>query len=91
MARKTINIDDLRIKANDMLLHSADNMRGERRGMMTLLEHALHETGNYKGFYYLSREDMADSINGTTASFGIDRQKGENKFDGTDNSRVGYI
>lgn len=52
MARKTVDVSWLRDKANDFLRDSADNMRDERKGVAALLESALFETGNYKGFSY---------------------------------------
>lgn len=62
MARKTIPVEDLRTRANSYLALSlntpderdSQSMRGFRRGVMGLMEHALHETGQYRGFMYLS-------------------------------------
>lgn len=64
MSRKTIEIETLRKNANTFLADSADEMVGERRGIALLLERALFETMNYKGFVYLSSEwdDATDSL-----------------------------
>jgi hypothetical protein len=56
MSRKTVDIKFLKEKANSFLLNSEDDMIGERIGIYSLLEAALFETNNYKGFNYLPSE-----------------------------------
>lgn len=52
MIRKTINVDLVRGKVNDLLSNSNILME-EKLGIITMIEYVLHETGNYKGFMYL--------------------------------------
>ena len=68
MARKTINVEAIKDWANDQLLESERTMegasmydeigRGYRQGVMTMLENVLMSTGNYKGFRYLSIDEV---------------------------------
>lgn len=88
--RKTIDILMLRDMANDYIRNVKDDMVKEREGVAALLESALHETGNYKGFRYLTRKDMESSMSGY--SIGIDYDvEDEFKFVGCDKSRVEYF
>lgn len=58
--------------------------------MELILESILQETKNYKGFRYLTKEDMESSFDGTT--IGIDQTKQEKDwFVDTDHSRVVYF
>ena len=62
--RKTIDVEQVRRKANDLLALGANDpdsrpTREFRMGIMLLVEHVLHETGNYKGFQYLDTDDDA--------------------------------
>lgn len=57
MARKTFNVDDFRAKINTKLRSSSPDQVEWRISMYTLLEEVLTETGNYKGFGYLSEMD----------------------------------
>lgn len=54
--RKTLKVAWLRDKVNTFLMSSTDDMRKERLGMAAVLEAALFETDNYKGYSYLSSE-----------------------------------
>jgi hypothetical protein len=66
MARKTFHVDQLRAAANRMLAASpatdfsandtASDDQSQRLGVIVLLEHVLHETGNYKGYKHLESE-----------------------------------
>jgi hypothetical protein len=61
MARKTIDIETLRISANQALVTEAEgNTPQFRNGVAGLLESALMSTGNYKGFRF------TDGNNGRT-------------------------
>lgn len=62
MARKTVSVEWLKQKTNSFLAHSADEMAAERKGMFALLESALHETGNYRGFNYLPSQWSGDVL-----------------------------
>ena len=95
--RKTFEVNKFRQQINRGLLHSRDDQRGFRQGMLSALEGVLHETGNYQGFGYLNKDDMMLSDYGTT--LGINTHQGapfesltyEQRFEGTDDSRVHYF
>lgn len=97
MSRKTFSVEEFRASVNHFLQHSKDDMVGNRQGMATALESVLHASGNYKGFGYLNREDMADSDYGSTVGINTTRFEPsesmtyEQKFEGTDKSRVVYF
>ena len=63
--RKTINVLKVLEKANHYLRHSqarspegVAEMEARRRGVASLLEGVLWETGNYEGFNYLSEGEV---------------------------------
>lgn len=61
MARQTIRVTDLRERANRMLATpdstlTVDDSKAMRTGVIGLVESFLFETGNYRGFVYLSTE-----------------------------------
>ena len=87
MPRKTIEISRLIEKGNEFLLNTADEMQLERDALMIFLFDILHETGNYKGFRYLSVEDMAESDNGKSVGI-VYLENGDPDFNGCDNSRI---
>jgi hypothetical protein len=93
-ARKTISIETLKTKVNDMILNTPDDDKCGRELLSVLLENILLENKNYLGFRYLSKEDMQHSKNGT--SVGIKRYAdpfatNPISFDDTDNTRVYYF
>lgn len=55
MARKTIQVDTLRDKVNEML-RAPDGSREGRVALTVLIESVLVDTGNYHGFQYLTSE-----------------------------------
>jgi len=93
-SRKTIKVEYVKERANDMLLKSADHLAEGRKAVTHLLESTLHDTGNYRGFRYLTPNDMKD-VQGSTVGinevdFSADPTM-EEKFDGTDSTRVEYF
>jgi hypothetical protein len=58
MKRKTIEIENLKQKANWLLKYSERMGPEWRRGVATLLECALSETGNYKGYNNLNESQV---------------------------------
>ena len=64
MGRKTVNVQDMVIKANRMLSESKADMSDYRRGVATMIEEILHSTGNYQGFQYLSENDVVSGLPG---------------------------
>ena len=63
MARKTVDIEALKKRANMMLGLKGDEHTVEfRRGVIAMLEFALFESGQYKGFgYRLSEWDFTNN------------------------------
>lgn len=59
MARKTVDVDAIRIKTNDMLALSTCSP-DVRQGMIAVLTEILHSTGNYRGFSYLEAHNVPD-------------------------------
>jgi hypothetical protein len=57
MARKTISIEVLRNQINEMLKISTREP-SMRFGFIGVLESVLHDTGNYRGFRYLTSEEV---------------------------------
>lgn len=90
MSRKTISVETLRVKVNEMLAKSTCSP-DIRKGMMGLLEYALHETGNYNGFSYLHQTQVPDGqlpgINSIEDN--VDHSYSE-RFANTDETRVHY-
>lgn len=84
--KKTVKVSDLKEKANKLFLHSSDDLAQAREAVFSFVSHFLHETGNYRGFNYLTESDMQQSENGK--SFGILPIEAPNRFEGTDPSRV---
>ena len=57
-ARKTINVDSLRLYANEML--KAHGNAPYRNGIILMIERVLHDSGNYKGYNYLFKADVPE-------------------------------
>lgn len=72
MARKTIDVEYVKKFVNDFLLNSADEQTVKRLAYCTILEELLHQTGNYKGFTYLTGINMETSEHGTTVGIVYD-------------------
>ena len=87
MTRKTINVQEVKDWANDVL-ESTDSVDcAWRQGVMTMLENVLMSTDNYKGFRYLALDEVPQG-----RMPGIRRDRGQEKqFDNTDNTRVRYF
>lgn len=90
-ARKTAHIGFLIDEANAMLLNSADSAKSERLGIISFISHILHSHGRYRGFMYLSEDNMKDSLYGHKP--GVRRNLSSvmtNKWEDTDDSRVAF-
>ena len=57
MTRKTFNVSEFRDYVNSKLVldYLSD---AEKYGLLSALDHVLHETGNYKGFGYVYKDDV---------------------------------
>lgn len=71
MGNKTIKVSEIIRQGNNFLKNSPDSMTGERRGIATMLETALFASENYKGFGYLSDDNMKDSLQGKLAGISV--------------------
>jgi hypothetical protein len=88
--RKTIEISKLVEIANGILQNSGSDCAGIRQGIMNLVESALFETGNYKGFRYLDETEVgADSLPGIRDT-AISSTRGPDNFKDTDPTRIRY-
>jgi hypothetical protein len=91
--RKTINVDSITATINDMIRLSTGTS-DHRQGLLAAIETILHETGNYKGFRYLTQNEVpAGHLPGINISH-IDGQHLENydaRFENTDRTRVAYF
>lgn len=89
MARKTVNVDQLRVKINEMLAGSTCSP-DIRRGMMNTLEFVLHETGNYHGFMYLNQAQVPEGQLPGVRYDGHEILPYPERFQITDDTRVYY-
>ena len=88
--RKTIEISKLVEIANGILQNSGFDYSDVRQGTMNLVEAALFETGNYKGFRYLDETEVGvDSLPGIRDT-AISSTRGPENFKNTDRTRVRY-
>ena len=85
MAKKTLSVAKLVKKYNDVLLQSTCTAQ-ERQGMIYVVESVLFETDNYKGFRYLSKDEVPG---GCVPGIHFD-EKGEPIFVDTDSTRRKY-
>jgi hypothetical protein len=60
MATKTINVKKMVEFANARL--TKDNSREERNGIILMVEEILHSTENYKGYFYLNKNDLPNNV-----------------------------
>ena len=55
-AKKTIEVSEIKSRANTMFELSLPSLTNERKAIATFVEGLLHKTGNYRGFNYLPSE-----------------------------------
>jgi hypothetical protein len=91
--RKTFEVETFLKQINEMLKLSKCDPEG-RKTMQVILESVLMETGNYKGYRYLTANEVpAGHLPGINIS-PIDGQHLEDmvrRFEDTDSSRVCYF
>ena len=61
--RKTVDVEYVKMYGNDMLRESPDASVDHRVGIQTMVEQVLMETGNYRGYRYLTMEDFKGTEN----------------------------
>lgn len=88
MARKTFNVDEFKELVNNTLATTNENDIEYRYGIIAALEHVLHETGNYKGYRYLSKGEVPWGIPGINEP--IEDLSYEDRFKNTDSTRRQY-
>jgi hypothetical protein len=89
-SRKTINVDRVKELVNNVCLMSAKEKKDIRQGSMNILETILHETGNYRGFSYLSEADVKDGQPGVRHDATGALLPYPERFENTDPTRVVY-
>jgi hypothetical protein len=89
--RKTFNVSELVDSVNGMLKGSAPDRADVRQGAMNVLEHILHETGNYSGFRYLLNTECDGNPGVNYDERGLPNADYEARFANTDKTRVCYF
>jgi hypothetical protein len=91
MARKTINVTDLIETINTSIAISTCSAE-TRQGMMNVLEGVLHSTGNYRGFRYLTQDEVPVGEKPGINCFKSETENTyESRFLNTDRTRVQYF
>ena len=88
--RKTFNVSELVDMVNGICRHSAPEVAERRQGAMNVLETVLHETGNYKGFRYLLKDECKGNP-GVNYLGNMPHPDPELRFKDTDRTRVMYF
>jgi hypothetical protein len=90
--RKTLNVAEFVVKMNDSIARSTGSA-DVRTGLMAAIESVLFETGNYKGFCYLTVNDIpAGQLPGINLdAYGQHHEDFEMRFENTDRTRVHYF
>ena len=88
MARKTFNVADFKELVNNTLATTGESELQYRCGIIAALEHVLHETGNYRGFRYLSKDEVLHGRPGINSP--IENLSMEGRFTNTDSTRRYY-
>lgn len=79
-SRKTVEVAYLLERANYFLKHSEDDQVGERRGVCSMIELALHKANAYNGYLHLD-----------SAGVNYDEIKAGQPFSAVDESRRRYL
>jgi hypothetical protein len=79
--RKTFEVDSLKEQANRFFLNSANDFSSQRKTLQYFVGDILMQTGNYRGFGYLTKNDVKEG-----STFGIDRDTVPSTF--PDESRI---
>jgi hypothetical protein len=88
MAKTTIKVDELKSMIN-LAIASDCSLRSEvRAAYANLLEQVLNNTGNYKGYRYLTENEIPVGFKPGIRTWSTSAEK---RFDNTDNTRVEYF
>jgi hypothetical protein len=85
MSRKTLNVKGFVSGINEALKQSTTMSQEFRWGLMSACEAALQSSGNYKGFRYLTIDEVPEG-----KLPGIWYENGKPSFENTDYTRVEY-
>jgi hypothetical protein len=88
--RKTIEISKLVEMANGILKNSWADCVDIRQGTINLIEAALFETKNYKGFRYLDETEVSSDSKPGIRDTAISSTRGPDNFKDTDPTRIRY-
>lgn len=93
MSRKTIQVSALTDFVNNFTKKSGrtSDDRQRRQGMIIMMNHILHETGNYQGYRHLLKEEVPAG-----AFPGVNYENGqlppyEERFVNTDDTRIMFF
>lgn len=89
-ARKTIEVSKLVEYSNHLLRHN-QTTEEQRIGVIKLAEQMLHETGNYKGFRYLSADEVSGRPGINFNKRGYPVSDLEQRFKDTDQTRIQFL
>ena len=88
--RKTIKIDMLKERANNMLKSDYTSIE-QREGVMDLMSAVLMEANAYDGFNYLNKFELKDGLKpGINYSDERTMVDGDDRFKNTDRTRVKF-
>ena len=90
MARKNYPVKSLIADVNRICKDSDPAAIDMRCGAINVLEHVLHETGNYRGFRYLLEGECSGNP-GINHLGGLAHPDYEFRFKNTDSTRVQYF
>jgi len=88
--RKTIEISKLVEMANSILKNSWADCVDIRQGTINLIEAAMFETKNYKGFRYLDETEVSADSRPGLRDTAISSTRGPDNFKDTDSTRIRY-
>lgn len=83
--RKTIEIEQIKEQANSFFFNSKNELAESRKVLQNFVSQILMDTGNYKGFQYITKQQMMTS--GYT--YGVDWSSGKPIH--SDESRIRFL
>lgn len=83
---KTLKIEKIVKRLNKFLQDTNNDLRNNRLGVCVAIEYILHQGHVFKGFRYLTKDDLLNS------EFlpGVNLEEGDLRFKNTDDSRREY-
>lgn len=84
-SRKTVEIEQIKEQANSFFFNSKNELAETRKHLQSFVSQILMETGNYKGFQYITKQQMMT----TGYTYGVDWSSGKPVH--SDESRIRFI